>query len=61
MIETTNECMEYFMGNYGLTEKSLKNVKNGYNWCIQEKRKRWRKRLVNYLIKKMKIVRSNLK
>ena len=57
-VETTNECMEYFMGNYGLTrEKAVTKCENyGYNTNVsQEKAENdERKRLVELSNKKMK-------
>tara|TARA_R100000951_G_scaffold102888_1_gene95223 strand:- start:7781 stop:8446 length:666 start_codon:yes stop_codon:yes gene_type:complete len=57
-VETTNDCMEYFMGNYGLSrEKSVKKCENyGYDTDVsQEKAENdERKRLVELSNKKMK-------
>ena len=57
-VETTNECMEYFMGNYGLSrEKAVTKCENyGYNTNVsQEKAENdERKRLVELSNKKMK-------
>lgn len=57
-VETTNECMEYFMGNYGLTrEKAVKKCEDyGYDTNVsQEKAENdERKRLVELSNKKMK-------
>jgi len=57
-VETTNECMEYFMGNYGLTrERAVKKCEeNGYSTNVsQEKAENdERKRLVELSNKKMK-------
>tara|TARA_Y100000389_G_C17448860_1_gene513350 strand:+ start:297 stop:962 length:666 start_codon:yes stop_codon:yes gene_type:complete len=57
-VETTNDCMEYFMGNYGLSrEKAVKKCENyGYDTDVsQEKAENdERKRLVELSNKKMK-------
>ena len=57
-VETTNECMEYFMGNYGLSrEKAVKKCEeNGYATDVsQEKAENdERKRLVELSNKKMR-------
>ena len=57
-VETTNECMEYFMDNYGLTrEKAVKKCEDyGYDTNVsQEKAENdERKRLVELSNKKMK-------
>lgn len=57
-VETTNECMEYFMDNYGLTrEKAVKKCEeNGYDTDVsQEKAENdERKRLVELSNIKMK-------
>ena len=57
-VETTNECMEYFMGNYGLTrEKAVKKCEDyGYDTNVSQEKAETdeRKRLVELSNKKMR-------